>query len=134
MKFINDRYYLATRSTQHCECDAFYESLYALYDIQEHQLIRYPVALQTTYKGKGDFVVDRRGFFYEQQGDGVDFPISNTIQNIHIAGYVHGASLTKDGKHIFMAVGTAEQEKDLTILLYSLEDQTTVVLARFLHG
>jgi hypothetical protein len=130
----DDRYYLATRFMQYCECDAPYESLYALYDVQEHKLIRYPVSLQTNYRGKGDFVVDRRGFFYEQPGDGVALPQSDTAQTIHIKGYVHGASLSKDGKFIFMAVGAAEQEKDLMILLYSLEDQTTVVLAKTIHG
>ncbi|MNR03378.1 hypothetical protein D3C85_1192680 [compost metagenome] len=129
-----DRYLLGQRPIGYCECDAILEKLYAIYDLQEKQLIRYPVELQTNYMGKGDFIVDRRGFFYEQPEQGIQVPQSNTISSIHVEGYVHGASLSKNGKYVFMIVGKEFHEDDLTLLLYSLDQDTTQVLDESVNG
>ena len=48
----SDRYLLGLRPIDYCECDAILKKLYALYDLQEKQLIRYPVVLQTNYMEK----------------------------------------------------------------------------------
>jgi hypothetical protein len=84
-----DRFFLATRFGQYCECDANYEALYALYDQLENKLIRYPVPLKTNYMGKGDFTADQRGFFYEQPGSGIQIPQSDTAKRIHVDGFKH---------------------------------------------
>lgn len=132
-----ERYLFAVRGTQFCECDAVFDQLYALYDLQEQVLIRYPVPLQLNYRGNGDFVADRRGFFYEQPtGDKVQslpIPAGDTL-DIHVDGYVHGANWSKDGKYILMAVGKPELEPHMAILLYSTVDGTTQVLAESLTG
>jgi hypothetical protein len=129
-----DRYFLAVRSGAYCECDAYLEGLYGLYDQSNKQLIRYPVHLYTTYVGKGDFVVDRRGFFYEQPSEGIQIPQSDTAKRIQVKGYVHGADLSKDGKYVLMAIGEETQEKDFSIAMYSLENDTIQVLAEKVAG
>jgi hypothetical protein len=129
-----DRFFLAVRTGQYCECDAYLEGLYALYDQSNKQLIRYPVRLYTTYVGEGDFVVDRRGFFYGQPIEGVQVPQSDTAKRIQVKGYVHGANISKDGKYVLMAIGEETQEKDFAIAMYSLENDTVQVLAEKVAG
>jgi hypothetical protein len=129
-----DRFFMALRTGPYCECDAYLEGLYALYDQSNKQLIRYPVHLYTTYVGKGDFVMDRRGFFYEQPSDGVQVPQSDSAKRIQVKGYVHGANISKDGNYVLMAIGEETQEKDFSIAMYSLENEKLQVLAEKVAG
>ncbi|MFD0697881.1 stalk domain-containing protein [Paenibacillus sp. GCM10027628] len=129
-----DRYFLGTRPAEYCECDAVLKKLSAILDVQDKKLIRYPVQIQTTYRGSGDFVADRRGFFYTQPPADVKVPRSDSAQAIHVNGYVHGASFSKDHKQLFMAVGTEDQENNISIMIYNLDDKKLKVLADKLYG
>lgn len=115
------RYLLLSRSQQFCECDARYPRLYALYDVQQGNLTHYPVELVKHYKGNGDFVADRRGFFYAWPDEGGEMPPSEWATRVQIDAYVHGASLSHDRRHLLMAVGAAEQQQDLDLLIYDLD-------------
>ncbi|MBD0379835.1 stalk domain-containing protein [Paenibacillus sedimenti] len=129
-----DRYFLGIRPVEYCECDAELGKLYAILDAEEKKLLRYPVDLQTTYRGIGDFVVDRRGFFYSKPSSGLEIPHSDTAQAVHVDGYVHGASLSKDRKQIFMAIGEEDQEDNISIMIYNLDRNTSKVLAEKQYG
>jgi hypothetical protein len=124
---------LAMRTTGYCECDATFPKHYSLYNIDSKQLTHYPVTLHTTYQGPGNFVADTRGFFYEATTTTV--PSSNTIYQIKVDGYVHGASISKDRKHVLMAVSKNPEEiKDLDFILYRLGDGTMTRMSKVLTG
>ncbi|GAB2700859.1 stalk domain-containing protein [Paenibacillus thermoaerophilus] len=130
----SDRYLIGSRPTDFCECDAVLDRLYALYDLEEKRLIPYPVKLDRVYRGTGDFVADRRGFFYERPAAGIEVPGSAQAVPIHVDGYVHGASFSKDGRHVFLYVGDEDQTEGLSVMLYSLESGTARVLEESIEG
>lgn len=117
---LNDRYMLLFRYTQYCECDANYPKLYAIHDLQTGQLTKYPVELMTHYWGEGEFYADTRGFFYHKPAKGVTMPASETVKEIKIDGFVHGANFNKNRTHLFLAVGTKEQKKDYDLVILEL--------------
>jgi hypothetical protein len=117
----DSRYLLLSRYQEYCECDIRYPKLYGVYDLQEGTLTHYPVDLVREYRGEGDFVADRRGFFYARPDEGVAEPKSDWASRVQIDGFVHGASFSRDHRYLFMAVGRHEQQRDLDLLLYDLE-------------
>lgn len=125
MDFLDpeQRYLLLSRSKEYCECDARYVPLYAVYDRVTQESVRYPVALSVNYRGEGDFVADRRGFFYARpaQGQGMEVPSSPFAVPVKVEGYVHGASFSHDHRRLLMAVGAAEQKENLDLLIYDLD-------------
>jgi hypothetical protein len=123
MEFLGDdsRYLLLSRFQQYCECDAEHERLYAIFDQQKKRLIPYPVALTTHYMGEGEFVADRRGFFYKQPASGMTMPESETTVNIRLNEYVHGAIISKDRSHLVMALGMEGQEGDYDLVIRHLD-------------
>ncbi|MFS0915729.1 hypothetical protein [Brevibacillus sp. 179-C 1.1 NHS] len=120
MEFIDpeERYVLLERFTKYCECDARFPMLYSIYDTQTRELTSYPVELTDNYSGAGDFMADRRGFFFSLPPKGTDVPKSEFASQVKVDGYVHGASFSLDRKHLLMAVGKAEQKKDLDLVVY----------------
>ncbi|WP_103110304.1 hypothetical protein [Brevibacillus reuszeri] len=116
----HQRYAMLTRFTNYCECDALYEKLYSVYDMETHTATSYPIELSEMYRGVGEFMADRRGFFYEIPKKGKDVPKSEFASRILVNGYVHGVSFSKDRKQLLMAVGKAEQKKDLDLVVFDL--------------
>ncbi|GED70379.1 hypothetical protein BRE01_40810 [Brevibacillus reuszeri] len=114
------RYAMLTRFTNYCECDALYDKLYSIYDSKTQTVTSYPIELSSMYRGAGDFMADRRGFFYAQPNNGTDVPKSEFASRILVDGYVHGVSFSRDRKHLLMAVGEAEQKKDLDLVVLDL--------------
>lgn len=115
------RFFLMSRFARYCECDARYPKLYWLYDNQTKQLTSYPGELLEHYQGEGEFVADRRGFFFATPPAGAEVPSSDTATAVKVDGYVYGASFSKDRQRLLMAVGTAEQRNDLDFVVYDLE-------------
>ncbi|MED4581821.1 hypothetical protein P9578_03400 [Brevibacillus choshinensis] len=115
------RFLLTYRYRQYCECDARYIPLYAVYDLNKKELIRYPIELTVNYRGKGAFVADRRGFFYAKPEKGVQVPESEWTVPVDVKGFVHGASFSHDRRYVLMAVGAAEQQKNLDLVITDLE-------------
>lgn len=115
------RFLLAYRYREFCECDAPHIPLYAVYDVNQKELIRYPVPLTVNYRGKGDFVADRRGFFYAKPEGDVQVPESEWAAPVSVKGFVHGASFSHNGRYVLMAVGTEKQQKDLDLVIKDLE-------------
>lgn len=115
------RFFLLSRFQYYCECDALSPKLFSVYDSNTGTFIRYPVELFRDYRGKGEFVADRRGFFYEKPADGVTVPTSEFATAVKVDGYVHGASFSHDRTRLLMAVGNAEQKTDLDLIVYDLE-------------
>jgi len=115
------RFFLMSRYARYCECDARYPKLYWLYDNQTKQLTSYPGELFDHYQGEGEFVADRRGFFFAPPPAGTEVPPSETATTVKVDGYVYGASFSKDRQRLLMAIGTAEQRKDLDLVVYDLE-------------
>ena len=126
MKFLDreQRYVLQSRFTKYCECDARYPMLYSIYDTKTKERTLYPVELADNYRGAGDFIADRRGFFYAQPDKGITVPPSDSAVRVQVQGYVHGASFSYDQKQLLMAVGKAEQKKDLDLVVFDLEKGT----------
>ncbi|WGV58080.1 hypothetical protein QIH01_21700 [Brevibacillus brevis] len=122
MEFIDseERYVLLERFTEYCECDARFPMLYSIYDTQTKVLTAYPVELTDNYSGAGDFMADRRGFFFAHPPKGTDVPKSEFAIRVKVDGYVHGASFSHDRKHVLMAVGKTEQKTDLDLVVYDL--------------
>lgn len=114
------RYVLQSRFTKYCECDARYPMLYSIYDTKTKQRTPYPVELTDNYRGEGVFFADRRGFFYAQPEQGTTVPNSDSVTRVQVQGYVHGASFSHDQKQLLMAVGRADQKKDLDLVVYDL--------------
>lgn len=115
------RFFLMSRFAQYCECDARYPKLYWLYDNQTKQLASYPGELLEHYQGEGEFVADRRGFFFASLPAGTEVPPSETAATVKVDGYVYGASFSKDRQRLLMAIGAAEQRKNLDFVVYDLE-------------
>ncbi|MFY0544497.1 hypothetical protein [Brevibacillus sp. H7] len=123
LKFLDDehRYLLLSRFLQYCECDADHERMYAVYDVNTRKLTPYPLPLQTTYMGEGDFVADRRGFFYAKPGAESGLSSDGTAVPIRVDSYIHGAGFSKDHSHVFMAVGKKGQTGDFDLLIRNLD-------------
>ncbi|MDH4616637.1 hypothetical protein [Brevibacillus sp. AY1] len=115
------RFFLLSRNQRYCECDAIYPKLFSVYDSNTDTITRYPVDLAKHYRGEGNFIADRRGFFYAKPDDGVTVPESEFATGVRVDGYVHGASFSLDRTRLLMAVGGAEQKKDLDLIVYDLE-------------
>jgi hypothetical protein len=115
------RFLLAYRYRQYCECDARHIPLYAVYVLNKKELIRYPIELTVNYRGKGAFVADRRGFFYAKPEKRVQVPESEWTVPVNVKGFVHGASFSHNRRFVLMAVGAAEQKKDLDLVIADLE-------------
>ncbi len=115
-----NRFLLAYRYREFCECDAPHIPLYAIYDVNQKELVRYPVLLTVNYRG-GDFVADRRGFFYAKpEGEG-QLPESEWATPVKVKSFVHGASFSHNRRYVLMAVGAAEQKNDLDLVIRDLE-------------
>ncbi|MDR6549958.1 hypothetical protein [Paenibacillus qinlingensis] len=130
----NADFMLATQFLDYCECDATLPLSHSVYNIGLNEMKTYPVPLMIQYKGKGDFVADTRGFFYEQPMNGVEIPRSDTELDIHVPGYVHGASFSLDRKNLILALGQEKQETDLDFVIYHLETKRIVNLPKKLIG
>ncbi|MGC5327210.1 hypothetical protein [Brevibacillus sp. SYSU BS000544] len=130
----NDRYALLYRYTKYCECDAIYPKLHAVYDFETDQLTKYPVELMTHYLGEGEFFADTRGFFYHKPAKGVTMPASDTVTKIKMDGFVHGANFSKKRTHLFLAVGTKEQQKDYDLVIIELATQKQTRIPQALKG
>lgn len=115
------RFLLMYRYKEFCECDAPHIPLYAVYDTEDKTFVRYPVQLVVNYRGKGEFVADRRGFFYTEPGDRTEMPPSKWAVPVNVKGFVHGASFSRDRRYVLMAVGSAEQKKNLDLVIYDLD-------------
>lgn len=115
------RFLLAYRYREFCECDAPHIPLYAVYDLNQKELIRYPVPLTVNYRGKGEFVADRRGFFYAKPEGDVQVSVSEWTTPVNVKGFVHGASFSHDDRYVLMAVGTEKHQKDLDLVIMDLE-------------
>lgn len=115
------RFLLAYRYRQFCECDARHIPLYAVYDLDKKELTRYLDELTVNYRGNGAFVADRRGFFYALPEKGVQVPESEWTVSVNVKGFVHGASFSHNRRFVLMAVGAAEQQKNLDLVIVNLE-------------
>lgn len=128
MEFLDadaeSRYILLSRFTNYCECDAFYEKLYSVYDLKSHTAVPYPVELTDKYRGVGEFMADRRGFFYALPKKGTEVLTSEFAMKISVDGYVHGASFSHDYKQLLMAVGKADQKQDLDLAVFDVDAGT----------
>jgi hypothetical protein len=127
-------YMLGTQFLDYCECDATLPKLYSVYNIERDEMTTYPVSLMIQYKGRGDFTVDTRGFFYEQPTNGVQVPFSDSAVRVHIDGYIHGARLSHDHKQVLLAVGQETQDKDLDFVIYNIETKEAKTLSKKLVG
>lgn len=130
----DDRYGLLFRYTKYCECDANYPKLYAIYDFETDQLTKYPVELMTHYLGEGEFYADTRGFFYHEPAKGVTIPASDTVIKIKVDGFVHGGNFSKNRTHLFLAVGTREQQKDYDLVILELASKKQTRIPKALKG
>jgi hypothetical protein len=132
----DDRYFFLSRFKEYCECDKELERLYALYDVETKQVISYPVPLATNYVGPGTFIVDRRGFFYKQPDEQTVVPESQTAVPVQVDGYIHGSSFSRNGSHLLLAVGQGQeqQQTDLDLVVYALENGTSERLTGALKG
>lgn len=115
------RYFLLNRSERYCECDGLYPQFFAVYDSNVDTITDYPVDLTKSYRGEGDFIADRRGFFYTKPEKGVVVPESESATAVKVDEYVHGASFSLDRQRLLMAVGSVEQKMDLDLIVYDLE-------------
>jgi hypothetical protein len=127
-------YMLASQFLEYCECDQTLPKLNSIYDVMLDEMTTYPVPLMTQYKGQGDFTVDTRGFFYEQPKTAVNVPLSPSAVRIHIDGYVHGAALSHDRKHVLLAVGKETQERDLDFVIYNIGTKEALRMSKSLLG
>lgn len=127
-------YLLLSRFIQYCECDANYERMYAVYDVNERKLVPYPLPLETSYMGDGDFVADRRGFFYAKPDGKNSIPPSNTAVSLRVAEYIHGAVFSKDRRHLIMAVGRKQQTGDFDLVIRNLDSGHERRLPKALKG
>lgn len=127
-------YMLATQFLDYCECDMVLPRLSSVYNIGLDQMTTYPVPLMVQYKGKGDFIADKRGFFYEQPKSGEVIHPSDAAESVHVAGYVHGASFSHDRKNLLLAVGQEKQEDDLDFVIYNLDTKRTMNMPKKLVG
>ncbi len=128
------KFLLLSRTTHYCQCDAPFEGIYTVYDVQDKKFIPYPNKLMTRYMGSGNFVADRRGFFYEQPEQGIEIPASETAVAVRLNDYVHGANFSKDRTRLIMAVGVREQERDLDLLVLDLKSGKEQRLSKALVG
>lgn len=116
----NPRYAIVQRFMQYCECDADHERMMKLYDLQEKKLTSYSQEIATTYQGPGEFIADRRGFFYSLPEAGANYPGGSEAVKMKVDGYIWGASWSKDGKHVIMAVSSSkDQTKDLDLVFWN---------------
>ncbi|WP_010492222.1 hypothetical protein [Paenibacillus elgii] len=128
------KFLLLSRTTHYCQCDAPFEGIYTVYDVKEKKFIPYPNKLMTRYMGSGNFIADRRGFFYEQPEQGTGLPASDMAVAVRLNDYVHGAGFSKDRTRLIMAVGTREQERDLDLLVFDLKSSKEQRLSKVLVG
>lgn len=116
------------------ENDNFHVHLYTVYDRGKKTFTHYPVKLTVNYRGDGAFVADRRGFFYALPEKGTEVPASEFSVPVRVDGFVHGASFSKDRKWLLMAVGAAQQKKDLDLVILDLETGTKNTIPGALKG
>ncbi|WP_051775313.1 hypothetical protein [Paenibacillus tyrfis] len=128
------KFLLLSRTTHYCQCDAPFEGIYTVYDVKEKKFIPYPNKLMTRYMGSGNFIADRRGFFYEQPEQGTEIPANDTAAAIRLNDYVHGAGFSKDRTRLIMAVGVKEQENDPDLLILDLKSGKERRLSKALVG
>ncbi|MFM1650655.1 hypothetical protein ACI7RC_00985 [Brevibacillus sp. B_LB10_24] len=131
---MDDRYFFLSRFKEYCECDKELERLYGLYDVEKKQLISYPVPLATNYMGPGTFIADRRGFFYKQPDEQTVVPESQTAVPVRVDGHIYGSSFSRDGSHLLLAVGEEQQQANLDLVVYALENGTFERLSGALKG
>ncbi|OPH60024.1 hypothetical protein BC351_19130 [Paenibacillus ferrarius] len=130
----DSEYMLASQFLEYCECDKTLPKLYSVYDVMLDTMTTYPVPLMTQYKGQGNFTIDTRGFFYEQPKTDETVPLSSSAYRIHIDGYVHGAKLSHDRKHVLLAIGKETQEDNLDFVIYDLVSKKAVTMSKILIG
>lgn len=111
------RHYLLYRPIQWCQCDADYGDFYTVYEPETGKMTPYEGKLYIDYMGPGDFVADRRGFFY-QPNDKIS--TEGTVR-VKVEGYVHGANFSRDGKKLLLALGDEKQEGDYDLAIYDLD-------------
>jgi len=127
-------YLLLNRYWKLGENDDFNVHLYTVYDRGKNSFTSYPVELTVNYRGKGAFIADRRGFFYALPEKGTEVPASKFSVPVKVDGFVHGASFSKDRKWLLMAVGDAQQKKDLDLVILDLESGKKQIIPGALKG
>ncbi|TPG92094.1 hypothetical protein EEL32_02020 [Brevibacillus laterosporus] len=82
---LEKRFLLKERFLDYCYCDGPLRKLGSIYDINTKTTQQYPIPLDTTYIGKGDFIADTRGFFYETPKTSLEkyVPKNMTAHRIH---------------------------------------------------
>lgn len=117
----NDRCFaFARRPTKYCECDAMYDLLTSVYDIETGKLESYPVNVTESYWGPGHFFADKRGFFYPYVEEPITLPKGDGY-DIRIDDFVFGTGVSRDGRYVLIAAGQEGQDKDLDLVIYDGE-------------
>jgi hypothetical protein len=134
IRFLDEekRYLLLSRFMQYCECDADHERIYTVYDSEKRELTPFPFELHTTYAGEGEFVADRRGFFYPKQASGI--PAGGNAVSMNLSDHVYGASFSRDHRHLLMAVGKPGQKEAFDFLIRNLDTGKEQRFPRALKG
>jgi len=121
-QLLNQRYGVAHRFKEYCECDATLGKITKLYDFQEKKLTSYYNEIVMNYKGPGEFIADKRGFFLPKPGPGETVPGGSDAIKVKVDGYVWGSAWSKDGKQVIMAVSSSEgKAKDLDLMILNVD-------------
>ncbi|QDX95089.1 hypothetical protein EEL31_10990 [Brevibacillus laterosporus] len=133
---LEKRFLLKERFLDYCYCDGPLRKLGSIYDINTKTTQQYPIPLDTTYIGKGDFIADTRGFFYETPKTSLEkyVPKNMTAHRIQLPEYVHGASFTKDYQKILLALGTERQVENFDLGIYDLKTKKLTKQSKALLG
>ncbi|WP_128894554.1 hypothetical protein [Longirhabdus pacifica] len=129
---LNDNDIVLAREKEYFCCHGPYVTLFGMYNIEQQELTSYPVAASrlpealTNYIGPGSFYADMRGFFYF--GDEESISLTNLEQQetvqVNTEGYVHGATFSKDKKHIiFLSSSSLEDRANLDLMLYTIDSK-----------
>lgn len=125
---------LLERPREYCECDSPTEPLYALYELDTKTVTTYPVKLMTSYRGKGDFVADKRGFFYEKQPEQTGVPSSPTAISVKLDDYVFGAGFSRNQTYLLLVVGKEGQPRDFDLIVRDLATGKDTRISKKLSG
>lgn len=114
------RYLLLSRYTEYCGCPKNYQKLYSIYDSEKQTTTPYPVELKTEYMGQGNFVIDKRGFFYIDPPATQQVPEREEAVTIDVLHHVHGAAFSKDRKFVVMVVENEALEDTHDFVVHDL--------------
>lgn len=113
---------LVSRPMEYAQSDAPARKLYYTYDTKKKMRKSYPVDLQRSYHGEGEFIADSRGFFFTKPSFDIAYPKSDTATEIKVEGYVHGAAFTSDHSKVLMLVGdSAESNGEFELVIHDVK-------------